>query len=227
MSKLPSYINRSVICSLLVTVWDLNSFQWLELRSGVLLVFWANRYLKTRRDIILQSFFACGRILMTWIFAKFYVCETHMTFEVTNHRDRIKMRSKRNCMALLSQRSPSVNFSDLIFKVAIQPKWKWLWTVILPLLSKQKSNCAFQRLFVTVSIQWKWKGLSSVILALLLHQKINCAEVSPKKTPPSSKVLNELTECVVRRTGGRLALAFRIFLGGFAPQTPLHIDCFG
>ena len=226
MSKLPSYINRFVICSLLVTVWDLNSFQWLELRSGVLLVFWANRYLKKRRDIILQSFFACGRILMTWIFAKFYVCETHMTFEVTNHRDRIKMRSKRNCMALLSQRSPSVHFSDLIFKVAIQPKWKWLWTVILPLLSKQKSNCAFQRLFVTVSIQWKWKDYH-LSCWLCFYIRRPTVQKSPQKDAPSSQVLNELAEGTVRRTGGRLALAFRIFLGGFAPQTPLHIDCFG
>ena len=34
----------------------------------------------------------------------------------------------------------------------------------------------------------------------------------PKKTPASSQVLNELAEGIVRRTGGRLALAFRIFL---------------
>ena len=33
----------------------------------------------------------------------------------------------------------------------------------------------------------------------------------PQKDAPSSQVLNELAEGVVRRTGGRLALAFRIF----------------
>ena len=121
----------------------------------------------------------------------------------------IKMRSTFNCQIVFVFKAKA-RFSSFL-KVAIQRKWKGFSRVISSLLLKEKVKLLFLVNFLESLNSIKWKGLSPVSLALLLHQKINCAEVSPKKTPPSSKVLNELAEGVVRRTGGRLALAFRIF----------------
>ena len=101
-------------------------------------------------------------------------------------------------------------------------EWKRLSTVILPLLSliQSKSRTVHFRNYLWQS-PFKENGKDyhlSLWLCFYTRRSTDCAEVSPKKTPPSSQVLNELAEGVVRRTGGRLALAFRIFLLSFSTK---------
>ena len=92
VSKFLSYINRIAIWSLLVTVWESNSFQGLELICST------SKFLRKllpqkRRDII--SF--CSRFSREFWWQEFLrglsmrSCETHTTFKVKNQCDGTKM----------------------------------------------------------------------------------------------------------------------------------------